>query len=303
MSKKNSGMLEKMKSELLYGLRTYYFNIATNVYKWNNMPEEIPIRYPEKWLYENGMSVFLEIPNAGYAVLPVMTESIEKNLYGEPSSWKAVAVGQMAGIVSSLKLDDTNSVLIRNDNLYRPTFPYVDVLIKQLVNVELTMRLNINAQKCPVWVKTREENALRNKNAFLELYECEPVQFHETMSTEELEFFNSGIPYIGNELADTYNVYKYRIMAYLGIDNPGVDKKERLVVSESDSNADEIMMIRNARLEQRQIAVEKINEIFGLNVGVECNKDLTDGTQNGDMQGAQKPDMESAGVGEKGGQS
>ena len=302
MSKK-TGMLEKMKSELLFGLRTYYFNIATNVFKWKSLPDEIPVRYPEKWLYENGMSVFLEIPNAGYACLPVMTESIEKNLYGEPSSWKAVAVGEMAGLVSSLKLDDTNSVLIRNDNLYRPTFPYVDVLIKQLVNVELTMRLNINAQKCPVWINTREENALRNKNAFLELYECEPVQFHDTMKTDEIEFFNSGIPYIGNELADTYNVYKYRIMAYLGIDNPGVDKKERLVVSESDSNADEIMMIRNARLEQRQIAVEKINEIFGLNVGVECNKDLTDGTHNGNMQGTQKSDMESAGVGEKGGQS
>ena len=302
MSKK-TGMLEKMKSELLFGLRTYYFNIATNVYKWKEMPKEIPVRYPEKWLYENGMSVFLKIPNAGYACLPVMTESIEKNIYGEPSSWRAVGVGELAGLISSLKLDDTNSVLIRNDNLYRPTFPYVDVLIKQLVNVELTMRLNINAQKSPVWINTSQENALRNKNAFLELYECELVQFHDTLKPEDLEFFNSGIPYIGNELADTYNVYKYRIMAYLGIDNPGVDKKERLVVSESDSNADEIMMIRNARLEQRQIAVEQINDIFGLNVKVECNKDLTDGTKNGNMQGTQKPNMEGAGVGEKSGQA
>lgn len=296
---KPKGMLELMKSELTQGLRTYYYNIATNVYKWKNMPKEIPIRYPEKTLYEQGMCVFLEVPSAGYACLPVMTGSIENNLYGEPAKWKAVAVGKFAGEVASLDLDDTNSVLIRNDNLYRATFPYVNVLIKQLVNVELTMRLNINAQKCPVWINGREETALRDKNAFKELYECEPLQFHDTMKTDNMEFFNSGIPYIGNELADTYNIYDYRIMAYLGIDNPGVDKKERLVVSESDSNSDKIMLIRKARLEQREIACEKINEIFGLGVSVEQNADLIDGTNDGYMQGTQKSNMESANVGEK----
>lgn len=283
MSKKDkpTGMLAGMKEELIAGLRSQYFNIATNVYKWNNMPDEIPIRYPERWLYENGMCVFLEIPEAGYACLPVMTGSIENNLYGEPAKWKAVAVGKYSGIVSDLKLDDKNSVLIRNDFQYRATKPYVEVLIKQLVNVELTMRLNINAQKNPVWGITSEESALRDKNAFIEFYECEPIQFHQSMSAESLEFFNSGIKYIGNELADTYNVYDYRIMSYLGIDNANVDKKERMLVSEVESKSDKIMMIRNARLEQRKIACEKINEIFGLDISVECNKDLNSERVNG----------------------
>lgn len=300
MSKKESkGILNVMKSELLGGLRNYYYNIATNVYKWENMPKEIPIRYPEKWLYENGMCVFLEVPNAGFACLPVMTGSIENNMYGEPAKWKAIAVGKYSGLVSSLDLNDKNSVLIRNDTMYRPTMPYVDTLIKQLVNVELTMRLNINAQKSPVWIYTNEQSALRDKNAFMELYECEPVQFHDKMKTDSMEFFNSGIPFIGNELADTYNVYDYRIMTYLGLDNPGVDKKERLVVSESDSNSEKIAIIRTARLEQREIACEKINEIFGLDISVKCNEIMDSEMDYGQMQSASNFRMESKGIGKE----
>ena len=58
MSKK-TGMLEKMKSDLLFGLRTYYFNIATNVYKWKEMPKEIPVRYGVS-LCQQIMKVFLQ---------------------------------------------------------------------------------------------------------------------------------------------------------------------------------------------------------------------------------------------------
>lgn len=275
MSKKDKvGILGAMYADLMGTLRSQYFNIGTNVFKWKNMPKEIPIRYPEKWLYENGMCVFFEHPQAGYLCLQVATESIQKNVYGEPSSWRCVAVGDMSGKLSSITLDETNSVLIRNDTMYRATQPYVDVMIKQMINVELTMRLNINAQKNPMWIKSSDEDVLQRKNEFYEFYECQPAFFKDYMSNESFEFINPNIKYIGNELADTYNVYKYRLLSYLGLDNPGVDKKERVLMAEESSNSDEIMMIRNARMEQRETACDKINELFGLNVSVEYNEQL-----------------------------
>ena len=165
-------------------------------------------------------------------------------------------------------------MLIRNDYMYRPTQPYVDVMIKQMINVELTMRLNINAQKNPIWIKCNDSNVLDKKNEFYEFYECQPVFFKDSMSPNDFEFINPGIKYIGNELVDTYNSYRYRLLAYLGLDNPGVDKKERLLVSEEGSNNDEILMMRNARMEQREIASEKINDMFGLSTKVEYNEQL-----------------------------
>ena len=272
--KKFGGLLGELYTELIGTLRSQYFNIATNIFKWKNMPKEIPIRYPEKWLYENGMCVFFEVPNAGFACLPVMTGSIRDNMYGEPAKWRAVAVGELSGLVSSLELNETNSVLIRNDTMYRATKPYVEIMIKQLANVEITMRLNINAQKNPMWFKCSDDNVLQKKNDFIEFFEGEPVFFKDAMSPNEFEFINPNIKYIGNELADTYNVYKYRLLSYLGLDNPNVDKKERMLVSESEANSDEVLMIRNARYEQRKTACDKINELFGLDVDVDYNEEL-----------------------------
>lgn len=274
MGNKKGGILAQMYSDLMGTLRSQYFNIGTNIYKWKDMPKEIPIRYPEKWLYENGMCVFFEHPQAGFVCLQVATESIQKNVYGEPSEWRCVAVGDLSGTLTSMKLDETNSVLIRNDTMYRATQPYVDVMLKQMINVELTMRLNINAQKNAMWIKCSDEDVLQKKNDFYEYYECQPVFFKDAMSPHDFEFINPGIKYIGNELADTYNIYKYRLLSYLGLDNPGVDKKERVLMAEESSNSDEIMMIRNARMEQREIACEKINDLFGLNVSVEYNEQL-----------------------------
>lgn len=296
MSRRTRSLLDTLKSELTFGLRNMYSNIATNIYRWSGIPEEIPSRYPEKTLYENGLCTFLEIPGAGYGILPVAVETIEKNIYGEPSSWRAVALGTLAERINSQRLNWDNSVLIYNDNYYRPTKPYVDFLIKEMVNTELAMRMNINAQKNPMWFKTNDMNVLQNKNTFIEWFEGEPTFFKTTMASDEFEFINPGIPYIANELADTYNVYHYRILGYLGLDNAGVDKKERLVVSESESNSDYINMIRNVRLEQRKTAVDRINETFGLGLSVDINEELA-----GQLQGTSKPGKTGDGFGEENG--
>ena len=292
MSKfKATDVLQNMTMDLLGGLRQQYFDIATAIFKWNNLPPEIPIRYPERWLYQNGMCAFTRVNDSDvFVCLPVATESIQKNAYGEPSAWRVVAMGDLAGVMNGKTFDEKNSVLIRNDACYRPSLPYVDVLIKQMVNTELTMRMNLNAQKNPMWIKTSDENALQNKNTFMEFYECQPVFFKDS-TAPELEFYNPGIPFIGSEIADIYNIYDQRILSFLGLDNSNIDKKERLVVAEAESKNDKIFSIRTNRLEQRKIACDAINDLFGLGVSVEVNCDLNNNGVSDAMEGDSDDDV------------
>lgn len=105
-----------------------------------------------------------------------------------------MALGKLSGIVGNLRLDETNSVLIRNNPSYTPTRPYVESMIREMVNVEFTTRMNVNAQKNPMWFRSSEETALRDKNTFMEWFECEPVQFRDKMDME-FEFINPNIPF------------------------------------------------------------------------------------------------------------
>lgn len=262
-------ILKAQVKPLRKALRAYYKNVAIGMFDWKGFNETIPIRYPERWLYENGCCVYCEPDGMEGVILPVALTNINKNLYGEPAQWRAVGIGDYASKINSKALDDTNSVLIRNDQLYENSANYVNYMVEQMINTELTMRMNINANKMPFMFRSNQNTALQNKNTFLDIYECEPVMFKEAFAKDEFEVLNTGVPFISPDLAKIYDIYAYRILSYLGVKSIPVEKKERLLVDEIGANDEEKEYIRSARLEQRKIACDKINKLFNLNVTVE----------------------------------
>ena len=261
-----------MKDILRTQLSSYYQNIAVSVFEWEGMPDQvmrIPRRQPEKQLYETGCFTMFRHEDSGqFFMLPVASMNIQKNAYGEPSQWRAMALGELAAPIGTLKLSPENAVLFRNNDTYTPSKPYVEELIKQLVNVEYTLRLNINAQKMPWSFRSNNYNIISNKNLFRMIYECEPVVYHDDMMTDELELIKTDAPVIMAELNDAYNVYDQRICEFLGIDCVARDKKERLTAEEADANDEKIDSIKKVKLEQRKEGCDLANDLWGIDLSV-----------------------------------
>lgn len=261
-----------MKDILRTQLSSYYQNIAVSVFEWEGMPDQvmrIPRRQPEKQLYETGCFTMFRHEDSGqFFMLPVASMNIQKNAYGEPSQWRAMALGELAAPIGALKLSPENAVLFRNNDTYTPSKPYVEELIKQLVNVEYTLRLNINAQKMPWSMRSNNYNIISNKNLFRQIYECEPIVYHDDMMTDELELIKTDAPVIMAELNDAYNVYDQRICEYLGIDCVARDKKERLTAEEADANDEKIDSIKKVKLEQRKEGCDLANDLWGIDLSV-----------------------------------
>lgn len=249
-------------------LRAYFKNIAIGMFEWKGFNETIPIRYPERWLYENGCCVYCEPDGMEGVLLPVALTNINKNIYGEPAEWRAIGIGEYAGKINSKLLDDTNSVLIRNDELYENSANYVNYMVEQMINVELTTRMNINANKMPFMFRSNQNTALQNKNTFIDIYECEPVLFKEAFAKDEFEVLNTGVPFIAPDLTKIYDIYAYRILSYLGVKSIPVEKKERLLVDEIGANDEEKEYTRCARLDQREIGAKEIKRIFNRDITV-----------------------------------
>lgn len=261
-----------MKDILRTQLSAYYQNIAVSVFEWEGMPDQvmrIPRRQPEKQLYETGCFTMFRHEDSGqFFMLPVASMNIQKNAYGEPSQWRAMALGELAAPIGALKLSPENAVLFRNNDTYTPSKPYVEELIKQLVNVEYTLRLNINAQKMPWSMRSNNYNIISNKNLFRQIYECEPVVYHDDMMTDELELIKTDAPVIMAELNDAYNVYDQRICEFLGIDCVARDKKERLTAEEADANDEKIDSVKKVKLEQRKEGCDLANDLWGIDLSV-----------------------------------
>lgn len=273
MARKRS-LLYNWKRDLKMGLSTYYFNLATSIFKWDGLPDTVPIRVPEKLLYENGLCAYIEPDGFDAMVLPVAMQDITKNVYGEPSSWSVVAIGEYSGVINSKRFDSSNSVLIRNDTSYRPTKPYIDMIIGELVNVEFTTRMNTNAQKMPMCFKSPDEKVLQNKNTFIEFMDCEPVFFKTGNITDEFEIYYSNVPFLGKELTALYEQYDSRIMMYLGINALPIEKKERLLVDEVGVGTERRSLILNNKLNERKYSCDLIKKIFNKTVTCDLMEEL-----------------------------
>lgn len=290
----NKSDIQHMKDILRTQLSSYYQNIAVSVFEWEGMPDQvmrIPRRQPEKQLYETGCFTMFRHEDSGqFFMLPVASMNIQKNAYGEPSQWRAMALGELAAPIGALKLSPENAVLFRNNDTYTPSKPYVEELIKQLVNVEYTLRLNINAQKMPWSMRSNNYNIISNRNLFRQIYECEPVIYHDDMMTDELELIKTDAPVIMAELNDAYNVYDQRICEFLGIDCVARDKKERLTAEEADANDEKIDSIKKVKLEQRKEGCDLANDLWGIDLSVKLadyTKDPSEETGKEDVEGGE----------------
>ena len=283
----NKTDIQHMKDILRTQLSSYYQNIAVSVFEWEGMPDQvmrIPRRQPEKQLYETGCFTMFRHEDSGqFFMLPVASMNIQKNAYGEPSQWRAMALGELAAPIGALKLSPENAVLFRNNDTYTPSKPYVEELIKQLVNVEYTLRLNINAQKMPLSMRSNNYNIISNKNLFRQIYECEPIIYHDDMMTDELELIKTDAPVIMAELNDAYNVYDQRICEFLGIDCVARDKKERLTAEEADANDEKIDSIKKVKLEQRKEGCDLANDLWGIDLSVKL-ADYTKDPRDSEMK-------------------
>ena len=178
-------------------------------------------------------------------------------------------------------MDSSNSVLIRNDELYENSESYVNYMIEQMINVELTMRMNINANKMPFMFRGNQNTALQNKNTFIDIYECEPVIFKEAFAKDEFEILNNEVPFIAENLSKVYDTYSFRILSYLGVKAIPLEKRERLLVDEIGANDQEREYIRSARLDQRRVACDELKRVFNIDVTVDYKEvETNDGTNN-----------------------
>ena len=84
---------------------------------------------------------------------------------------------------------------------------------------------------------------------------------------ENIMVIPSPSPYLVDKLQIQKQEMERELLTFLGINNT-LEKKERLLQDETNSNNQFIKMSSDIGFKQRQLACEQINQMFGLNVRV-----------------------------------
>lgn len=243
-------------------LYNHYKTMALNTFTWENLPEGIEERYIEDALFMEGKCLFFRDPGMSYMALPCF-QGPKLDVYGEPLHWRAM------GLNYNKQYHRQKCVLIENNKLRTATHDTVMMFVRKLYEAERTMDVNLRTSKTPWFIITDERKVLTYKEVLRKIDENEPAIFGAPgLNPDAFQVVPTKVEFLGNELMDYTHSVENKLLTFLGVDNCPVDKKERLVTGEVNSNDQLLQINADLMLEARQRACEEINEKFGLNIRV-----------------------------------
>lgn len=254
-------------------LHYYYLlkELAINMYKWEGLPDTIDERFLELTLFENGYGVYFDDDVIGNLFLQC-TIGGQLNLYRIPINRMAYSVGNNS---YHKYLTEKDSVIVFNNYLHTTTHLSIDMFAQKLYNISRTIDVNINAQKTPILITCDDKQKITFKNAYQQYEGNEPFIFgYKGFDKEAFQVLQTDAPFVADKLSIEKNRIWNEAMLFLGINNNNMDKKERQISDEVNSNLEQITMSRMVGLNSRKQGADQINRMFGTNIEVEYNEEL-----------------------------
>ena len=245
-------------------LTKYYQMLALNRYKWENLPNGIESRYIEEMLYDNGECAMFDHPDLGLCVLRSSSRE-NLNIYGEPTKLTLSGFNEHRTVM----MDEC--VRIMNNDLALPTLPNIVYYARRMAEIDDIIMQNLRQQRVPYLFATDENNSFSVKSLYDRMYQGEPAIFIDKEmlkgEPENIMVLPTQAPYLVDKLQIQKQEMERELLTFLGINNT-LEKKERLIVDETNSNNQFIKMASDIGFKQRKLACEQLNEMFGLNVNV-----------------------------------
>lgn len=243
-----------------------YYNrltdLAISQFEWTNLPPTCDARFLELALFADGMAVFFKDEILGYLTLQTMIGG-PLDVYRIPIIRRAYASNGY-----NMELDNTNSVLIFNNNLHINSLLDIEMYAWRLYEIQRAIDVNVKGQKTPKVLTCEESQRLTLVNLMKKYDGNQPFIFGKKGLAQQLETLDISTPYVSDKLQVLKQLVWDEAMTYLGISNSNTDKRERLNTAEITTSMGDVEAQRYTRLSERERACDKINAMFGLNVGV-----------------------------------
>lgn len=251
--------------------------VALSVFEWVNLPKSMNAQWLEKCLYYNGMATLLKDKNYGFINTNCCSNG-KLNIYGLPTNLNCYSfeyqtnrklyTGLMTGLTEAQKeaREFYECILVQNNWDRTPTAGSMELFALRLYEAERTADVNIKAQKTPVMVLVDEEQRLLMENLYSQFEGNRPFIFGDKkqLGSDILRAIRTDAPFIADKIIDYKKEIWNEALTFLGINNIMVDKKERLITDEANSNNELINLNLQSYLAPRQEACRQFNEKFGF---------------------------------------
>ena len=259
----------KDKSRNVDNLIKYMLNRSNIMFQYHNLPDSIPSREIELLLQTNGFGVFIEVEGKYYIV--------NGGLGGEPDVYNMPTEAVIS--IPALKLNKTykineDCIVIPNDSMYLGLIPMYAKYCTLMNENEMTMLLATVNKRIQHLLSANDDNTIESAKNFLKkVFDGEIGVIGESKLFESLKVnTTSATSQVSMKDLFEYEQYlKASMYNEIGLSANFNMKRERLSSSEVEANTDNLYPLVDDMLNSRRKGLEKVNEMFGLDIQVEFN--------------------------------
>lgn len=241
-------------------------NIALSRFKWINLPDTCRPEILEQTLFFYGCALFMFDEDLGYIHTPV-------NLPGPFNVYYESIRRDAYSFEYHKTFDIGDSVLIKANHTMFPDYLTVWNYTPKIANCLRAIDVHTETLKRPYLVVCPDKTVKSAQQILKRISDNEVAVIGERIGENgEIKI----LPLATNSnLQDMWaNVKNYlnQVFSSLGVKNSYTAKRERMITSEAEGEGNSIRHSLESELNERQLACERINAMFGLDVQVEANE-------------------------------
>ena len=254
------------KHELLKQFKDNQLNKSLAMFEWSNLPDTLPMVELEKMLQINGYAVIAEYQGKVYAFQGGFSG---QDVYNQPTQ---VLVNNPALKNNTTYTINENCVVIKNDDMKQGLVKTYEYYGQRLIENQITMLMTDYNLRMPFTISSSDDQTTQSAKDYLNKIIDGSLG---VIGEQKLFKALSVTPTNSKQTATFADLYGYQqfIIAQLnntiGLATNNNMKRERLTTNEIEVNKNASYPLVDNMLRNRKQAVEKINEMFGLDINVE----------------------------------
>lgn len=240
--------------------------LASSAIGWDGFPFSVDTTYLEYCLSRNGSAIIVYDSEMDVMLCGQNASTGALDIYGYPENRSVIfRNGQQQWYTPE------ESVIVFNNSMRKSDIWEYQITADDLANMDMAIRINVNTQKTMPIIPVSQEQALGAKNIYNNLMDNKPYETVDEQSIDVEKFkaaltFDNRRSFTGDNMIIVQREIWNRRLTQMGINNPNVEKRERVNLSETNSNLAEVYTMRRDRLNPRIRAAEEIKKKFGITV-------------------------------------